>query len=111
MAEDPDGLVVLRKLLSGLQEIPTGDHGYEDSSTRDYPCGVPGCSRPAVFRCDAGFRYCAHDAKSHGEHHAKHEFSLITSTSSNVRKDAATIIRGRIAATALENARDSPDDG
>lgn len=96
MPDDLEGLRVLLELLGPAKEASISDVDDDAVVTPELPCGVPNCHGSAVFRCETGFRYCARHARSHGEFHEKHQFSLMRKISAKTRADAQETISDRI---------------
>lgn len=84
--QETKGLAILRELndavaltLESLAEEPP------ERILKEYRCKVYNCSRPAVWRCSGGFRYCDHHMDQPHDWPAEHVFFLFAPDAKGIR--------------------------
>jgi hypothetical protein len=95
--EELSGLDLLKKLLESIRGYtPAETTVREPALERDVPCQVADCRSPSVFRCSAGWRFCANHAKLHGLRGEGHSFELIANRTLEQIRDAETRMGQRV---------------
>ncbi len=75
---ESDGLAILRKLNEDVAQAPRSlVEEPPEQVLKEYRCKVHNCSRPAVWRCSGGFRYCDHHMSQPHDWDPDHLFFLI----------------------------------
>jgi len=83
ITQEMEGLTILRRLNEDAALVPkTLVDEPPERTLKEYRCKVYNCSKPAVWRCSGGFRYCDHHMKQPHDWDADHLFVLLTSDES-----------------------------